>query len=159
MTQGKKFRKFPLIYINPKKAWGNPTVGDTRLPVFKVWEMVSDSSMDDLLEEEPSLTLGEVNMVMEFVDWGIECGLMKVKKNGMLSYDKDALYRAAHLRESPSGALCVFCTGFISKGSPAWLELNYKEQAGKRFEDGVCHPDCLQAVMMDESPPETNVLR
>lgn len=152
---GKQFKHFPLIYISPKRAWGNPTLGKSRLPVFKIWELVSNHAMEELLEENPALTLGEINSVMEFVDWCMSIGLMEERK-GRLAYDKDALYRVATMECPPKGSLCLYCTGFVSRASPAWTEV--KDRYNDEAKTGIAHGACVQAILLDEPAPIANVL-
>jgi len=153
----RRFRHFPLIFIDPKRAWGNPTLGKTRLPIFKIWEMVNDNAMDELLEEEDALTLGEINAVMQFVDWCFELGLME-ERNGRITYDKDALYRAAELEIPPKGRLCHYCTGFIPNASPAGTPMRERQAGSEKATEGVAHASCLEASMLGEPTPQANVL-
>lgn len=153
----RRFTHFPLIFIDPKRAWGNPTLGKSRFPIFKIWEMVAAHSMDELLEEEDTLTLGEINTVMEFVDWCFSLGLME-EHNGRLNYDKDALYQAAELDIPPKGRLCCYCTGFIPNASPARASLRERQAGSQDVTEGIAHPACLEASLLGEPTPKANVL-
>ena len=154
----RRFRHFPHIFIDPKMAWGNPTLGRTRVLVFKVWEMVKADEMDSFMEKGSSLTIGDVNAVMQFVDWCLGLGLMRQLDSGRLCYDKDALYRASILECPPRGQLCLYCNGFIPYGSHAWTEVRDAQRGSEEAREGVAHGACLQAVVLDEPAPKANVL-
>ena len=153
----RRFVHYPLIFIDPKKSWGNPTLGKTRLPIFKIWEMVSADFMDQLLESEPALTLGEINSVMEFVNWCKGLGLIE-EHNGRLNYDKDALYQAAELETPPRGRLCLYCHGFIPRVSPTWTDVRDQQSVSQDTVVGVAHGSCVEAVMLGDPAPKANVL-
>ena len=155
MTVLRKFKKFPLIHIHPQRMWGNPTIGNTRLTIFKVWAMVKDDEMERLLDEYP-LTLGEINSALEFVEWCKAFGLIE-DASGKLHYDKDALYAASHSGIPPKGRLCFYCGGFISKDSPTWTDVMERSEPGGTPKTGVCHGVCLTAIMCSEPPPRANV--
>jgi uncharacterized protein (DUF433 family) len=157
MARDRRFKNFPGIYINHKRAWGNPTVGRTRLPVFKVWELVNDGSMEALMEEEQDISLEQVDEVLGFVEWCLELGLMGIDGNQRLVYDKDALFQAAALNHPPKGKLCMYCGGFIPKKSPQWTRVRDRESQKDRLKRGVVHGACLQAVLCDDTPPKANV--
>ncbi len=154
----RRFKNFPLIYIDTKRAWGNPTLGPTRMPIFKIWEMVTAKCMDDLIEDEPTLTLGEINSVMEFVEWCMELGLMEVTEAGRLRYDKDALYRASALDLPPKGFLCLYCHGFLPHSSPASTHVRDRLKGSEDVREGVAHSACVQAAVLGEPAPRANVL-
>jgi uncharacterized protein (DUF433 family) len=135
--------------------FGNPTMGNTRLTVAKIWAMVSDKKMETLLDEYP-LTLGEINSALEFVDWCRDLGLIE-EHAGNLHYDKDALYAAANLGDPPKGKLCYYCRGFISEESPIWTDFSERPEASSKLKIGVCHGICLQAILSAEQPPMANV--
>lgn len=151
----RKFRKFQLIHIHPERMWGNPTMGNTRLTVSKIWAMVKAQKMEQLLDEYP-LTLGEINSALEFVEWCKEFGLME-DHDGKLHYDKDALYAAAALVKPPNGKLCIYCRGFISEASPFWTPLCERLGPEDKPTVGVAHGTCLQAVLSNEPAPTANV--
>ncbi len=113
--------------------------------------------MDELLESEPALTLGEINSVMEFVDWCIGLGLME-HSNGRLIYDKDALYQAAELPAPPTGRLCLYCHGFIPRSSPTWTNVRDQHSGSHEVSEGVAHGACVEATLLGEIPPRANVL-
>jgi len=125
--------------------------------VFKVWEMVTNKCMDDLLEDEPTLTLGEINCVMQFVDWCLELGLMEVYST-RLRYDKDALYRASVLECPPRGSMCLYCHGFIPHSSPASTTIRDSLRGSESVLEGIAHSACVQAEVLGEPAPEANVL-
>jgi hypothetical protein len=114
--------------------------------------------MDELLEEEPALTLGEINAVMEFVDWCMELGLMEERVDGRLMYDKDALYQAADLEIPPKGRLCLYCHGFIPRSSPAWTNVKDRHSGSEDATEGVAHVSCVEATLLGEPSPKANVL-
>ena len=153
----RRFTHYPQIFIDPKRAWGNPTLGKSKIKVFKVWEMVINSSMEKLLEEEPELTLAEINKIMEFVDWCISLGLME-QRDGRLTYDKDALYQASELPEPPRGRLCLYCSGFVPRCSPAWTAVTDRPSDSHEGVEGVAHGSCVEATLQGEPTPRANVL-
>lgn len=157
-TTTRRFTHFPVIFIDPKKAWGNPTLGKTRLPIFKIWEKVTSDSMDKLLEDEPALTLGEINDVMQFVDWCVALGLMEIIDGYKLSYDKDALYQAAELDTPPRGRLCLYCHGFIPRYSPTWTAVRDQHSGSESVTEGIAHGACVEAILTGEPAPRANVL-
>ena len=159
MARPRRFKHFPLIHIDPKKCWGNPTLVGTRLAIFKIWEMVTAHEMDALIESEPALTLGEINSVMEFVDWCLRLGLMASTDAGRLTYDKDALYQSAKLECPPRGKLCLYCLGFVPRGSHTWTEVRESQAGSEDVREGIAHGTCVQAIMLGEPAPEANVLR
>lgn len=153
----RRFEHFPDIFIDPKKSLGNPTLGKTRLPIFKIWEQVTANLMDELLEDEPTLTLKEINTVMQFVDWCVDLGLME--HNGVrLTYDKDALYQASEMITPPRGRMCLYCHGFIPRASPTWTQVRDQQTGSKSVSEGIAHGACLEAIMLNEPPPSANVL-
>jgi len=155
----RRFKHFPLILIDPKRAWANPTLRGTRIPVFKIWEMVNNKCMDALLEDEPTLTLGEINSVLQFVDWCIDLGLMEINGHGdRLRYDKDALYAAAKLTCPPKGSLCLYCIGFIPNSSPVATFVRDSHSGSEAAREGIAHSGCIQAIVLGEVAPLANIL-
>lgn len=154
----RRFTHYPQIFIDPKRQYGNPTLGKSRLPVFKIWEMVTASSMDALLEQEPALTLAEINSVMEFVDWCLGLGLMEKTPKGRLTYDKDALYQASEMPTPPRGRLCLYCHGFIQRSSPAWVQVRERQNGSDKASEGIAHGTCVEAIMTGEPTPRANIL-
>jgi uncharacterized protein (DUF433 family) len=156
----RRFKHFPLILIDPKRAWANPTLKATRIPVFKIWEMVNNKCMDAFLEENPTLTLGEINSVLQFVEWCINLGLMEVNQYGdRLRYDKDALYAAAKLECPPKGSLCLYCVGFIPSSSPVATFVRDSLGGSGEPREGIAHNDCIQAIVLGEVAPLANILQ
>jgi len=155
-VRGRRFKYYTMIYIHPERNFGNPTLGRSGLTVFKVWENVINDDLESLLADHPTITLGEINAVIEFVNWCEELGLMKVDES-TISYDKDALYQVANLEYPPKGDLCLYCGGFIGKRAPTRIQLKDVPAPSAELVEGVAHAACLQAILSIEMPPTANV--
>lgn len=152
----RSFRAFPGIWIDPQRAWGNPTVGRSRLPVFKIWSLINDGETEEIVVAEEEIDIGQIEEALGFVEWCVELGLMEIV-DGELKYDKDALYKASILDTPPKGKLCMYCGGFVAKVSPAWTRVRDRELPEARLRRGVCHGNCLQAILCGDEPPRANV--
>lgn len=161
MSRDKKFFHFDNIYINQKRLGGHPTVGRSRIPVYKIWELIKNEGFEEAIEEHPTISKEQLEEILEFVDWGVDLGLIEIifKDDAFyLIYDRSALYQAARLETPPKGNLCLYCRGFVAESSKnkIYVRESNKDKSIKT-KDGLSHINCLELSVSDLPIVEVNV--